>query len=141
MSDLIEFRKKFRVEELLIKEFKHWTWSLRPVQITLGSSILALKSEANALNFVADEAWSEMKKISHAIETCFKEKIHAEKSNYLALMMVDPHVHFHVLPRYSGIRTLEGISFEDRGWPALPNFAAEPSSSEDLKKICAWLKA
>ena len=34
-----------------------------------------------------------------------------QKINYLALMMVDPHVHFHVIPRYSGSRELEGATF------------------------------
>ena len=43
-----------------------------------------------------------------------------DKINYLMLMMVDPDVHFHVLPRYSGTRTLLGVTYPDAGWPGPP---------------------
>jgi diadenosine tetraphosphate (Ap4A) HIT family hydrolase len=36
------------------------------------------------------------------------------------LMMVDPDVHFHVLPRYSGARDFAGTRFADDGWPGPP---------------------
>ena len=36
------------------------------------------------------------------------------------LMMVDPHVHFHVIPRYSEARQWDGIAFPDAGWPGPP---------------------
>src|SRR3546814_9403513 len=41
--------------------------------------------------------------------------------NYLMLMMVDPHVHFHVLPRYDGERSGAGLTVADAGWPAQPD--------------------
>ena len=37
------------------------------------------------------------------------------------LMMVDPHVHFHVIPRYDGSRSFGGMSFPDRAWPGPPD--------------------
>jgi len=37
------------------------------------------------------------------------------------LMMVDPHVHFHVIPRYSGNRSLAGVDIADHGWPGPPD--------------------
>jgi diadenosine tetraphosphate (Ap4A) HIT family hydrolase len=37
------------------------------------------------------------------------------------LMMVDPNVHFHVIPRYAGSRSLGGIAFADSGWPGPPD--------------------
>ena len=37
------------------------------------------------------------------------------------LMMVDPHVHFHVIPRYEGPRTFAGLEFVDAGWPGPPD--------------------
>jgi diadenosine tetraphosphate (Ap4A) HIT family hydrolase len=48
-----------------------------------------------------------------------------ERINYLMLMMVDPDVHFHVLPRYSQQRELAGQLFPDTGWPGPP--ALEPA--------------
>jgi diadenosine tetraphosphate (Ap4A) HIT family hydrolase len=36
------------------------------------------------------------------------------------LMMVDPTVHFHVIPRYSEPRDWGGLQFADAGWPGPP---------------------
>ena len=36
---------------------------------------------------------------------------------WILLMMVDKHVHFHVLPRYSEPKTLGDVEFTDPGWP------------------------
>jgi diadenosine tetraphosphate (Ap4A) HIT family hydrolase len=35
-------------------------------------------------------------------------------------MMVDPNVHFHVIPRFSDSRRWEGVEFPDNGWPGPP---------------------
>ncbi len=40
--------------------------------------------------------------------------------NYLMLMLVDRHVHFHVIPRYSGARFFSGVEWVDKGWPNPP---------------------
>ena len=45
------------------------------------------------------------------IERALRATFDHQKINYLALMMVDPHVHFHVIPRYSGSREFEGSTF------------------------------
>ena len=37
------------------------------------------------------------------------------------LMMVDPHVHFHVIPRYNGTLEWNGFTFPDSGWPGPPD--------------------
>jgi len=44
-----------------------------------------------------------------------------EKFNYLALMMVDKNVHFHVIPRYSTKINHNNKIFVDSGWLKLPN--------------------
>src|SRR3546814_15372281 len=54
------------------------------------------------------------------------------KINYLMLMMVDPDVHFHVIPRYQGERRFEGIAFPDAGWPAAPDLAAAVSPEPEV---------
>jgi diadenosine tetraphosphate (Ap4A) HIT family hydrolase len=52
------------------------------------------------------------------------EAIGYERINYLMLMMVDPHVHFHVFPRYEGARPFESASVEDKGWPGPPDLGS-----------------
>jgi diadenosine tetraphosphate (Ap4A) HIT family hydrolase len=56
-----------------------------------------------------------------AIERALAAFCRYERINYLMLMMVDPHVHFHVLPRYSGSRSWDGLDFVDQGWPGPPD--------------------
>ena len=45
-------------------------------------------------------------------------------SNYLMLMMVDPYVHFHVLPRYREPQEFRAVTFADKGWPGTPDLAS-----------------
>ena len=40
------------------------------------------------------------------------------------LMMVDPNVHFHVIPRYSELAQWNGIEFPDAGWPGPPQLGS-----------------
>src|SRR3546814_10708518 len=54
------------------------------------------------------------------IEAALRQAVDYSKINYLMLMMVDPHVHFHVIPRYEGQREAKGLSIEDKGWPNAP---------------------
>ena len=59
-----------------------------------------------------------------------------ERINYLMLMMVDPYVHFPVIPRYEGSRSLENVEIEDKGWPGPPDLkSAEQLSSETLQRL------
>ena len=56
-----------------------------------------------------------------------------ERINYLMLMMVDPDVHFHVIPRYDGSRSFGALAFADAGWPGPP--ALEPAVALDAAAI------
>jgi diadenosine tetraphosphate (Ap4A) HIT family hydrolase len=58
------------------------------------------------------------------------------------LMMVDPNVHFHVIPRYSGTRRFDGIEFPDAGWPGPPQLgSAIALSPEHLRNMTERLRA
>ena len=41
-----------------------------------------------------------------------------------------PHVHFHVIPRYDGVREDAGVSFPDHGWPGPPALASAVALDE-----------
>jgi diadenosine tetraphosphate (Ap4A) HIT family hydrolase len=76
------------------------------------------------------------------VEVCLRESSKFEKINYLMLMMVDPNVHFHVLPRYAGTRTFKRIVFEDRGWPGPPDLKAAPAiTATDFAAILASIRS
>ena len=112
--------RKFGWPETLIGETPHWMVLLRPAQPTLGALVLAAKSEATAWGGLPPEAHGDLATAVPAVEAMLSEVVEYQKINYLMLMMVDPHVHFHVLPRYQGSRACEGIEVPDTGWPGPP---------------------
>lgn len=117
---LDEFQKKFRVEELKVMETGAWSWSVRPAQPTLGSGILSLNRYALHLSEVTPEEMADLRELIVQLEKAVKAVFNYNIMNYLMLMMVDHHVHYHVIPRYDGIRQFAGFEWVDNGWPALP---------------------
>jgi diadenosine tetraphosphate (Ap4A) HIT family hydrolase len=112
--------EKFGYPATLLAEFEHWVILLRPAQITLGSLVLAAKSDANAYHQLPLAAFTEQAGAVAAIEAALADFCAYERVNYLMLMMVDPNVHFHVIPRYSDVRQWSGMEFPDPGWPGPP---------------------
>ena len=90
--------KKFGYPESCIKEYQHWVVLLRPQQVTLGALILICREEATAFSLISPEAFGELPEIIREIETNVSRTFTYNKINYLMLMMVDPEVHFHVIP-------------------------------------------
>ncbi|QIG46533.1 HIT family protein [Nordella sp. HKS 07] len=114
---------KFGLPATLIADYKHWTVMLRPAQVTLGSLILGAKGEWMAFSQIPPEAFAELAHVTRCLETGLKNFNAYDKINYLMLMMVDPHVHFHVIPRYATPRRFEDLEFPDVAWPGQPNMA------------------
>jgi diadenosine tetraphosphate (Ap4A) HIT family hydrolase len=109
--------EKFGYPATLIREFEHWLILLRPTQPTLGSLVLAARSDATAYGKLPREAFTEQAEAVAAIECALTSFCAYERLNYLMLMMVDPNVHFHVIPRYSQPREWNGVQVPDAGWP------------------------
>ena len=112
--------RKFGYPATLIADYEHWVVLLRPAQPTLGSLVLAAKSEATSFPDLPQDAFVELGKVIADIEEALAPAVRYEKINYLMLMMVDPHVHFHVIPRYEGERSACGVTVPDAGWPKVP---------------------
>jgi diadenosine tetraphosphate (Ap4A) HIT family hydrolase len=118
---------KFGYPGTLIRDYEHWVVLLRPAQVTLGSLILAAKGDATAFGRLPAGAHAELATVTKDIEATLLAEIGYEKINYLMLMMVDPHVHFHVFPRYSKPKTIENVTVEDAGWPGPPDLKSTPA--------------
>ena len=121
MNDTI---RKFGYPSSLLHEYRSWVVLLRPAQPTLGSLVLACKEDATALGAVSSAAYAELSTAIADLEGALREAFDFRKINYLALMMVDPHVHFHVIPRYSEPREFEGARCEDAAWPKPPDLSS-----------------
>jgi len=132
---------KFGHPATLIAEYDHWIVLLRPAQPTLGALVLAAKSDAIAFGDLPAAAHAELKVATAAIEGALTQAVGYAKINYLMLMMVDPHVHFHVLPRYEGERSGAGLTVADAGWPAQPDLGQAVKLDEaQIAALAGWLK-
>lgn len=133
--------EKFGWPATLVREFEHWVVLARPAQPALGSLILAAKSDAAAFSGLPAAAHAELKQVTTAIEHALLAAVGYDKLNYLMLMMVDPHVHFHVIPRYEGSRDWNGREFVDVGWPKVPDLGhAVALEGAELDALVNWLK-
>lgn len=132
---------RFGYPETLIAEYDHWLVLLRPAQPTFGSLVLAAKSDATAFADLDPAAYAELARVSRDIEDALRRAVDHAKLNYLMLMMVDPHVHYHVIPRYEGNRSFGGRDFPDAGWPKLPALAkAVDLDAGAITTTVSWLK-
>ena len=123
---------RFGYPDTLIQEYDHWLVLLREPQPTLGSLILCEKSDATEFSNISIESFREMSAVVGDIERALKAAFSYEKINYMMLMMADPNVHFHVIPRYSEPQSACGLTIADPGWPVVPQLgvAQEISPAE-----------
>lgn len=120
---------KFGYPGSCIAETPQWQVLLRPQQVTLGALVLLCREPVTAFGDVSAQALAAMQPVLKNIEGLLMDFVHYQKINYLMLMMVDPDVHFHVIPRYEGVREYLGMSVPDTGWPGPPRLdqAVQPS--------------
>ena len=134
--------KKFGAPETLIRDYQHWAVLLRPGQVTLGSLVLICKEPATAFSMISGAAFAELQSITGHIEAVLGRAFNFDRINYLMLMMVDPDVHFHVIPRYATGRTFSAQAFTDHGWPGPPDLAALNTTDEEQnRQIISVLQA
>ena len=108
-----ETMTKFGYPATLVRELDHWCVLLRPAQATLGALVLVCKDDAKAFPDISAAAFAELAAATKQIEDALGAFRPYQRINYLMLMMVDPDVHFHVLPRYAETQEFEGIKFPD----------------------------
>jgi diadenosine tetraphosphate (Ap4A) HIT family hydrolase len=98
--------------------YKHWVVMLRPAQLTLGTLVLCCKERAESFGEISPGAFAEQKRAVMELEATLRGlPFGASKINYLMLMMRDPQVHYHVLPRYLEDREFDGVTFSDEPGP------------------------
>lgn len=132
--------RNFRYKESLIKEYNNWVLLLRPKQVTLSSLIIACKEDAESFSTISIEASSELFIIIKEVESILSSLFSFDKINYLGLMMVDKHVHFHVFPRYSSPCIFRGVAYQDINWPKAPNLSDELLlNKEEFAKLRMFL--
>jgi len=102
-----------------------WTVLLRPRQPTLGALVLVCEEPVAAFGQVSAAGYADLAEATRRVEAMLGATFAYDKINYLMLMMVDPDVHFHVLPRYAAPRSFAGQAFADRAWPNAPDLGID----------------
>lgn len=131
-----ETYETFGGDEMVIASYDHWSVLIRQAQVTKGSIVLIAHADVTRYSDLPAAAFAEMGQVIGDIETALREVFAPDKMNYLMLMMVDPNVHYHVIPRY-GPDHPEG----DPGWPGPPalgsSSGADPVAARDALRA-AW---
>jgi diadenosine tetraphosphate (Ap4A) HIT family hydrolase len=132
----------FGFPETQVAETAFWRVLVRPKQPTFGALVLICKDEATAFSDISPQAFADLQVAVRGVEQMLRGVVDYQKINYLMLMMVDPDVHFHVIPRYEGERVHDGVSFPDAGWPGPPALgAAVDLGKEGAASLAARLRA
>lgn len=128
---------KFGYPHTLIAEYAHWSVLLRAQQVTLGSLVLVANGLEERFSEIPTPAFTELADVTQDIEGALRRAFDYEKINYLMLMMVDPHVHCHVIPRYSSEKSACGLTIPDVGWPKPPSLSdwVEPNAGQQQELI------
>lgn len=138
---------KFGDPATRIAQTAHWTVLLRPRQPTLGSLVLVCREPVLAFSELSAAAYADLRAVVRCVESALREVSAYERINYLMLMMVDPDVHFHVIPRYPGARSFMGADYRDAGWPGPPDLQSAVTLEPEVRDALldrlrgAWSRA
>ena len=134
------FAEKFKIKELSLFESEYWIVSLRPQQPTLGSLVLSAKGDCTVFSDLSKEETEELSMVFKLIEMKLKQVFDYDKINYMALMMIDNHVHFHIIPRYSASRIFGDHEYIDKTWPKPPDILLNIVEAAALNNLYDELK-
>jgi|SRR3989344_3956927 len=104
-----------------ISETKHWEVYLNPDQYYLGRCVIAAKRNVGTMSDLTDDEWLDFANLAKKIESCFKKIFESTMFNWTCLMNgayqndpPDPHVHWHLRPRYKNPVEFAGQTFDDK---------------------------
>lgn len=104
----------------LLYENEYWLVFFADKQDYPGRCIVAARAHRESLAQLTQTEWLSLKDITDALEQLLKAELGATLLNWSCLMNdaykaaePQPHVHFHVRPRYSSPITVDGVSLSD----------------------------
>ncbi len=141
MSDsCCDIRAKFGHPEGEVLATDHWLVVVRPKQVTLGALVLMSRRHVLGLGELRPDEAADLPIAAAALERRLADAFAHDKINYLALMMLDPHLHFHVVPRYAAPRTVAGYEFVDTAWGGPPRLDGPCPEAEVVAAVLARLR-
>ncbi len=120
MSKVCEICEFIKNPQNQIIETKHWTVGIGDNHAYLGRAYVTLKSHKESLGELNDEEWKEYQQLVVKLEKAYKQAFGASPLNWGCFMNFafqskpyNPHVHWHIYPRYEVAPTVSGITFDD----------------------------
>jgi diadenosine tetraphosphate (Ap4A) HIT family hydrolase len=114
------FCKKSNNDIDFLLENKSWIATLADEQSYLGRSIVVLKRHAGDLAELTSEEWVDFQDMIMKLELAFRKAFNATMFNWTCLVNnsyrekpYDPHLHWHLRPRYDHEVNFDGITFTD----------------------------
>ncbi|MEE1766334.1 hypothetical protein [Streptomyces sp. SP18BB07] len=139
-TESLDHWKKFRPEELTVRDFENWLIVVRGKQVTLGSAVILLRRPVASLGAMSATEAAELPNVCRWFEEQATVLYTAERFNYVAAMMKDPYVHFHVFPRYSSVQQKYGVEWVDAAWPKAVEMIDVSTSEPVLAQIASDLR-
>lgn len=104
------------VQPVAVAEDEHWVVALNENQASLGRVYLVLKRhEVDVASLTSAEQsslWQWTSAVKRALDALFEP----DHYNYMFLMNLTAHAHFHIYPRYKESRTFGDAEFVDSQW-------------------------
>lgn len=112
-------------EAITLQETDCWEVLLNPDQQNLGKSLLVLKADKASLAELTEREWQEFGAIVKALEKAIAREFSPTHFNWQCLMnnayeldsSEEPHVHWHVTPRYEQPVEVGEEEFIDENYP------------------------
>src|SRR5258708_3259769 len=99
---------------------KYWAVNLGNDQIYLGRAYVTIREQKGSLGELSAEEWADLGVVVRSLEQAYKAAFSAVPINWTCMMNhaykknpADPHLYWHVFPRYRTPVTLARITFND----------------------------
>ncbi len=125
----------------------NWTVGVGTNQAYFGRAYMTLRNHKSSLGSLTKAEWEDFEHTVARIEKAYKEVYGAEPLNWGCFMNhafrakpFNPHVHWHIYPRYEVAPVLDGVTYDDSLFGHFYNNKAERLvSDETAEKIASKL--
>jgi diadenosine tetraphosphate (Ap4A) HIT family hydrolase len=118
---------------------KHWTAGILNDQAYFGRAIMSLREHKGSLSELSQNEWQEFEENVRKIEKAYMEAFNAVPLNWGCYMNnafkadpPNPHVHWHIFPRYKVAPTLNGVTYDDSLYGSFYDDKAERIVSQEV---------
>jgi ATP adenylyltransferase len=130
---------------------KYWNVGLGLNNAYLGRAYVTLLEHKASLSELSSEEWQDFETLVRKLESAYRKAFGADPLNWSCLMNnaykekpYNPHVHWHLIPRYENPTQIGGLTFEDEEFghmftPRKERLVDDQVVEEIAKKIKSYL--